>query len=243
MKNIFSLYKLRMKETIKNAVLVIPAVLLLAFLGIMYSIRPVQVSGSFLISGIFLFVLATYIANSIQEKENDVHEEILLLHSNSSLNYYISREMVLIGVILIFAAVLIAYPAIRSLINSSNFTRPMEKADVIWGGLIVLGNGLCGIAVGDLCHQRIVFTRRYRLTAVFCIIIITICKTPLIHSFKFLTFLNYLLPPVTDGLTMVGNTDYFDGAGSTMIFIHTLIFLVVITILKIKILKFKKYNN
>ena len=61
-----------MKETIKNAVLVIPAVLLLAFLGIMYSIRPVQVSGSFLISGIFLFVLATYIANSIQEKENDV---------------------------------------------------------------------------------------------------------------------------------------------------------------------------
>ena len=54
----FSLYKLKMMTVIKSAVLVIPTVSVVAFLGVMYSIHPQQISGSFLMSGFLLFVIS-----------------------------------------------------------------------------------------------------------------------------------------------------------------------------------------
>ena len=241
LKNISSLYKLRMKIIIKSAVLVVPAVSLYVFLRAMYSFIPVEASGAFLLSGLFLFVLCAYIASAIQFKENDIQEEILLLHSKSKVNYYISRELILYSISIVSALILIIYPMIKLAIHPDLFIKPLESTDVIYGGLIIIGNGLIGIALGDLFHHRIFEKRRNALLALLFVSIIAICKHAIIKKFAFLSVLNFIVPPLMDGFDMVGETDVFDPVGTIYIFIHTLIFVIAIVLIKIGILKFKKY--
>ncbi len=87
MKNIFSLYKLRMLMCFKNAILVIPTVITAVFLGFMYSLKPSQISASFLISGLFLFVLCVYISMMIAAKENDIQEQVWSITFQENLSY------------------------------------------------------------------------------------------------------------------------------------------------------------
>ena len=73
----------------KSALLVIPTIAILVFLGVMYSLMPSQITGNFLITSLFLFVVCTVMSMSIASKENDTQEELLQLHSNSYINFYI----------------------------------------------------------------------------------------------------------------------------------------------------------
>ena len=65
----------------------------------------------------------------------------------------------------------------------------------------------------------------------------------MIHKFSAFKFLNILLPPVVDALDMVGDTDRFDKMGTIGIFIHSIIFAIVITLLKNALLKKRKFNS
>lgn len=243
LKNIFSLYRLRLNLMFRNAVLVIPIVATFVFLEAMYSVIPIQVSGSFLISGIFLFVVCIYISQSIQQRENDIQEEVMLLHSKSPECFYISRELVSLSIVAAFTILLIFWPVIKYVLNDSTFSRPLKMSDVIYGGIIIVVNGLCGVAVGDFFHQRFIYKRRSRLIAVVFVSIISICKHSLIQKFVFLKFLNFLLPPIMDGADMVGNSDIFDGKGTMIILMHSIIYVVVLTIIKIQILNYRKFSD
>ena len=242
MKSIISIYKLKMSIVLKSTVLVVPTVMTVIFLGIMYSVQPQQITGSFLLSGFFLFVISVFLSMLIQLKENDVQEEMLLLHSNSELGYYMAREMVLVGISFVYAIIVIAYPVIRSCLNPGFFTRPLKVEDVIYGGLIVVGSGLCGIAVGDLFHHRIFGHARYTVIGVIFVSLLAFCKYGLIDNFSFLKVLHIIMPPITDGLKMVGNTDIFDWAGSLKIFAHMLIFSAAAVVIKIRLLKYLKFR-
>lgn len=243
LKNTYSIYKLRMNVVFRNAVLIIPIIATAAFIKMAYAVTPTQVSGSFLLSGVFLFLCMTFLAQCIQDRENDVHEEILLLHSKSDKNFYMSRELVLLSILLVFAIVLTFYPVMFSMRCDHVFSRPLEVNDVIFGGIIILSNGLCGFTLGDFFHQRIQNERKHRIILVIFFILVSVCKTPLIHKFSAFKFLNILLPPVVDALDMVGDTDRFDKMGTIGIFIHSIIFAIVITLLKNVLLKKRKFNS
>ena len=230
-----------MKIVYKNAVLVIPFATLVIFLGTMYSIKPVQVSGSFLMSGIFLFVVSSYISMTIQFKENDTNEEIMLLHSNSGINYYISRELTLLSISLCFAMILTLYPALRAAIDSHIFKRTLELTDVINGGIIIIGNGLVGISLGDFFHQRIFTRKRNAIIGLVLVSVLAICKQSIIYKYSFFKFMNYVMPPVMDGFQMVGSTDIFDTTGTIIILLHTILFALVIMFIKIGLLNHQKY--
>ena len=241
MKNIFSMYALRLKIILKSAVLVIPTVSVCAFLGIMYSFVPVEVSGSFLISAFFLFVLSAYISMSIQGKENDVHEEIMILHSDSEFHYYISRELIIYSLSLVYALILISYPVIKYALKSNLFSRPLTRSDILFGGIIVIGSGCCGAALGDFFHRRIFTTRRNGIIGLILISVLAVCKQPLIKEFSPFKILDVIVPPIMDGFNMVGNSDRFSGFGSLQIFLHMTLYVMIVAIIKIRILKYKKF--
>ena len=237
MKNISSLYQLKMNIIIKSAVLVIPTVVVIAFLGTMYAVLPHQISGSFLLSGILLFFISVYVSMVIQSKEDDVHEDLLKLHSRVDTYYYISRELVIYSISFFYGIILIAYPLIRNITTDGFFTRQLKPEDVLFGSLLLLGNGICGVAVGDFFHHRIIPKRRYGIIAVTLVTVLALCKVPIIEKIPFMKVLNYILPPLTDGLKMVGDTDIFSPKGSTMICIHSIIYMLVLMLVKIKLLK------
>ena len=230
-----------MNVVLKSAVLVVPTVLTVTFLGVMYSIIPAHVCGSFLLSGFFLFAICTYLSVMIQMKENDVQEEVLLLHSRSAFDYYMAREMVLVGITLVYAVLFIGYPVIRGLMRPGFFDRQLEPQDLICGSLIVVGSGFCGIALGDLFHHRIFGRTRYAVMGVILVAILAVSKLGLIHAFSLFKVLNVITPPIMDGFKMVGDTNLFDKTGSLMIFAHMLAFSVVSVAIKIRLLKHLKW--
>ena len=131
-----------MMTVLRSAILVIPTVSVVVFLGVMYSILPEQIAASFLSSGLLLFVISVYVSICVQMKEQDVHEELFLMHSRSGAGYYPVREMVTFSIMLFYAVILIVYPAIRSSFNSHWFTRPLTSSDLFHGSILILGAGI-----------------------------------------------------------------------------------------------------
>ncbi len=117
LKNTFELYRLRLKLLHKGQVLIIPVVATAIFIGIMYSMAPIGVTSSFLLSAAFLYFLCVFISMTLNGKENDVFEETLLMHCKSPLNYYVSREMLLLTQCIGYSLLLTVFPTVLFLLR------------------------------------------------------------------------------------------------------------------------------
>lgn len=241
MSNIINICRLRFNLLIKSAVLTLPTIALLGFLFIMYKEAPIPVCSSFVLSAVFLFFIFIFVSMGINGKEDDIFEETLLLHCKSKLNYYISRELLLLILCCIFSLVLTLFPTIIYLVDSSRFGRAMEPIDVICGGSNIFICGIVGMELGDLFHPRIIRKRRDAILSAALVSVLCICKFGLIDFNPFFKVLNYGLPPVLDAYKMVAK-DCFEVKGIMLICLHMLIYTVMILLIKIRLLTLKKYR-
>ena len=241
MKNTYNLYTIRRRLVRKSSVWIVSIILTVIYLGAMYSVAPAYVCSSYLMSSLFMFFLCEFISMSLHEKENDVFEEVLLLHCDNDKAYYLSRELLQLRMCLIFGLVLAIFPVIKAVTSPGFFTRQPTAADVLLGGGVILFCGVCGIETGDLFHSRIM-NRRFGICAVILISILAVCKPGLIDTLPVFRILNIFLPPITDSLEILGNGDSFDKPGILLIILHMIVYSVIITIIKIIILDRKKYR-
>ncbi len=242
MKNTLELYKLRLKLLHKSQLLIIPIVVTALFIGIMYSMAPIGVTSSFLLSAAFEYFIGLFISMTLSGKENDVFEGVLMLHCEAPRNYYISREMLLITQCIVNSLILTVFPAVLFLLRGSMFIRPMEIADVLFGGCCIFLSGLCGMATGDFFHPRLFPKRKDALLGAFMISVLAICKEGLIDSLSFLGILNLLLPPFMDGFKIVGNTDIFDRFRMLIFFLHMAVYILVVMCLKVWIHEKRRFR-
>ena len=242
MKNTLELYKLRRKLIKKGQVLIVPVVATALFIGIMYSMAPIGVTSSFLLSAAFLYFVCVFISMTLNGKENDVFEETLMMHCEKPLNYYVSREMLLITQCFGYALILTVFPAVLFLLRSSMFIRPMGLIDVILGGLYIFFSGLCGMATGDFFHPRFLQRRKDGILGALMISVLAICKEGLIELLMPLAVLNFVLPPFLDGFKLVGSSDIFELRGMVLIFLHMAAYAVVVVCLKVWVLEKRRFR-
>ena len=242
MKNTLELYRLRRKLIKKGQVLIVPVVATALFIGIMYSMAPIGVTSSFLLSAAFLYFVCVFISMTLNGKENDVFEETLMMHCEKPLNYYVSREMLLITQCFGYALILTVFPAVLFLLRSSMFIRPMGIIDVILGGLYIFFSGLCGMATGDFFHPRFLQRRKDGILGALMISVLAICKEGLIELLMPLAVLNFVLPPFLDGFKLVGSSDIFELRGMVLIFLHMAAYAVVVVCLKVWVLEKRRFR-
>lgn len=242
MKNLIDLYRLRQKLLLRSSVLVIPTVFTTVFLGTMYSMTPIGICSSFLVSAVYLYFICIFISMSIHGKESDVFEETLLLHCKKAYIFYGSREMMLAIVCFIYSIVLTLAPVLLYLINSDWFIRKMENADFICGGIYIFLCGISGMVTGDLFHPRIINQRKTAIICVILVSVLAVCKHGLATRFAILKVLDYLLPPFMDGFHALVNTEYFNIAEILMICLHMVVYAVVVTLIKIKLFQIKRFR-
>ncbi len=243
MKRTIHTYQFKMNMSFRSTVLVASTIISAAFLGFMYSLAPATVTTSFLMSGLFLFLVSIYIAMCMAEKENIVQEQLLLLHSQKEGRYYGARELVLYSIVFLYAAVLMAVPIIKNVQPPYFFTRPLAVRDVVCGSLFVLINGMCGAAVGDFLHPRIWKERNKAIVLAVLIALLSICKTSIVHEFRAMKYVVWILPPIMDGFEMVGSSDLFDVGGSAFVFVHMLLYVLIISGVKIGTLKKNRFDG
>jgi hypothetical protein len=242
LKNILELYRLRRKPIQKSQVLIIPIVATALFLGVMYSMAPIGVTSSFLLSAAFIYFLCLFISMTLNGKENDVFEETLMMHCEAPLNYYISREIVLITLCLGYSLILTLFPAVLFCLRGSMFIRHMGVGDVVFGGLYIFVSGLCGMATGDIFHPRFIPKRKDAILGALAVSILAICKEGLVEHLTLLGVLHFLLPPFMDGFKLVGNTDYFEPRGMLLIILHMAIYTLVVACLKVWVLEKRRFR-
>ncbi|WP_026527732.1 hypothetical protein [Butyrivibrio sp. VCD2006] len=242
MKNTLELYKLRRKLLKKGQVLIVPVVATALFIGIMYSMAPIGVTSSFLLSAAFLYLVCVFISMTLNGKENDVFEETLMMHCERPLNYYVSREMLLITQCFGYALILTVFPAVLFLLRGSMFIRPMGIADVILGGLYIFFSGLCGMATGDFFHPRFLQRRKDGILGAIMVSVLAICKEGLTTYLMPLAILNFVLPPFLDGFKLVGSSDIFELRGMVLIFLHMAVYAVVVVCLKVWVLEKRRFR-
>ena len=242
LKNMLELFRLRIKLLKKNSVLIIPTVATLIFIGVMYSVTPYGVCSSFLLSAVFLYFICLFISMVWNGKENDTYEETLLMHCVADHSYYLSRELLLITLNFCYMFVLTSVPVILYLIDNTRFTRQMEFVDVVCGGGYILVCGLGGMATGDLFHSRIFNKRKYAILGAFAVSVLAVSKQGLIDFSASFGILNFILPPITDGLKSVGNNNFFNPLEILLICLHMVIYYLFIVMLKILLLEKKKFR-
>lgn len=241
MKNTYDIYTIRCRLMKKNALWIITGILTAGFLGIMYSFAPAYVCSSYLISSVFMYFMSVYISMNLHEKENDVFEEVMLLHTKSDAEYYLSREMLQIGMCLIYALILSFFPVVYSVIRPGYFTRAVTPNDVLCGGLMIVFCGICGAETGDIFHPRYI-GRKYGVCGAILITVLAVCKESLIRTFAAFRILDIITPPITDSLVLLGNADSFDITGILLIVLHMFLFSLVMALIKVMLLKRFKYR-
>jgi hypothetical protein len=228
---------------LKNSVLTIPLVVIVFFLFVMYSMSPLDITSSFIISAVFLFIVCVFISMNINGKENDVFEETLLLHSRFPVNFFASRELVFLSISVLYSLILTIYPVVLAVTDKNKFVPSVEPMDIVCGGAYVLACGIAGTATGDLFHPRLIAKRKDAILDAILISILTVCKHGLIGYNPVFKFLNILLPPIMNGMELVSANNYrFDTAGIFLICLHALVYSAVVTLIKIKLLSVKKFR-
>lgn len=159
------LLRYRLRQFFTGSQPVIPLILTAVFWGSMYSVKPLDVCDSFLLSGILQFFLAVIISRGIAEREQPVEEELLYLRGRGPWNYYFSKELTSFGAMFGFALLLTVIPLIQSRINPGTmFRRALESEDMLLGGLVILSSGIAGCALGSFFHPRLMENRKLALS-------------------------------------------------------------------------------
>ena len=243
MKNIIDLFRLRSRLLLRNSVLTLPLAVTAFFLGIMYTMSPLDITSSLLISAVFLYIVCMFISMNINGKENDVFEETLLLHSRSAWNFYASRELVFFCICIVCSLVLTVTPAVIAIVDKIKFVPAAEPMDIVCGGAYILCSGITGMATGDLFHPRLIARRKNAVLGAILVSVLAICKHGLIGFNPIFKVLHVPLPPFMDGIELVTNNNFrFDTAGIFLICLHMIVYSAVITLIKIKLLTVKKFR-
>lgn len=222
---------------------VIPFIIVACFIEVMYSVRPMEVCSGFILSGVFQFILMTFVSLNMIGKEDVTEEQLLLLHGNSWAAYGMAREMTLVGISCFYGVLLTFGPVLVNAFNEfAFFTRPLTAGDVGMGACIILGSGFAGTAIGSFFHVRIINDRRIAIVMAVGMMILSIVKEAVVEKFGLLRLFGILLPDVMKPARDFGKEDFFEIRSVIVFLIMMTIYYVVVAVIKNLILSRKKFS-
>ena len=204
--------------------------------------KPVDVCSSYILSGVFQFVLLTFVALSMSGSEETVEEQLLLLHANKWRVYCVSREMTLCMISFLYGVLLAFVPVFLNFINQfSLYKRTLLFSDVVAGTIIIIGSGLAGITIGDVLHPRIMCDRKMAVAAAVGLMILSIAKDAVIEKYRFLTVFGIVLPSVMKPARDLGNGDYFELRQVIGYLFFMILYYLIVAVIKNPVLIRKKF--
>ena len=222
---------------------VFPIIFIISSIGILYSVKPMDVTSGFIISGVLQFCLMVFVTLNIGGSEIIVEEQILFLREKRVIDYFITRELSMVVICAIYSLLIDLGPVYVNIANHFGFfLRELTFYDVVIGYILILGSGLAGIAIGDVLNSRIMGNRKLSLVMTALIVVMTIANEGIQQQVKHLEILNYLLPPVMIPAKVFTGVDVIDGGRLIVIFLQTIIYYVVLTAIKFTIMNKNRFE-
>lgn len=203
---LFPCIKLIGKHYFKTNKIVLPSIALLSYLGIAFTIAPIDFLSIHLISATMLFYLMVWVSIAYQDTEYDEIEQILLLKVRHRSVIPLSKVLFLLGITVVYALVLNLYPVIRHKFGY------LYKADPSWNevaGMILLSIlfGTMGVLLGLCSNKRIIQNRKLALLLVSFFALMALISGPMVQDYNFLKYVTWIFPPVYTSLISMTKSD------------------------------------
>lgn len=238
-----NMMKYRLRRYFCSSRPVIPLIVTVCFLGVMYSIKPMNVGSGYVMSGVLQFILMVFVTLNMVETQEMVEEQLLLLHGNSKGKYFLAKEVTLLVISGIYGVILTIGPVVVNWINHFTFfNRKLTAYDVAMGAVIIIGSGLAGTAIGMILHPRIIGDRKLAVMVSVGLMILSIAKDGIIEEYAYFKLFGMLLPSVMKPARDLGNGDFFELSAVVIFFLSMAVYYCIVCFCKNIILSFKKFS-
>lgn len=203
---LFPCIKLIGKHYFKTNKIVLPSIALLSYLGIAFTIAPIDFISIHLISATMLFYLMVWVSIAYQDTEYDEIEQILLLKVRHRSIIPLSKVLFLLGITVVYSLVLNLYPVLRHIFG------PLYKTNPSWYevyGMILLSIlfGTMGVLLGLCSNKRIIQNRKLALLLVSFFAFMAMISGFMEKDYNFLKYFSWIFPPVyTSLISLSGST-------------------------------------
>lgn len=233
MKRIYELIKYQLRVYFKGSSCIMPLVMTALFLYVMYSVKPVGIVSSSLLTCSFLFLLAVWIGMSVSLAEHDVSEQILLLRVEKESDYYIGKILFLLSITCLANLLCTVFPVVQNLLNGGTlFSRPMYFSDIGNAFLLQGGCAFAGASFGSFLHPRVMKDGKMAIALTVLFTVVSFTKTALTELFPLTKAVLWIVPPAMLPAEKYGNAEYFNMVQTLGIFLVLVCYSVVYGIVK-----------
>ena len=233
MKKIINLVKLQLQLYFKGSLFIMPLIVTAVFLYTMYSVQPLSVTSSYLLSGTFLFLLMTWIGLTTASGENEVTEQVLVLRVQNRGSYYAGKVIFLMCIAFLTDLLCTIFPVVQNMLNSYRlFDRQLLVSDVINAFLLQYGCAFAGAGLGSFLHPRVMKDRKLAIILTVLLAALTIAGPSLGTYLPAAKAFLWVLPPVMLPAQIYGNSEYFIWGQTFLIFFLLIFYGTVFSILK-----------
>lgn len=220
---IVNLLKYQLQTYFKGSSFIMPFVVTAICMYVMYSVKPLEIISSYLISGVIIFLVMVWIGMTTAHNERVVEEQILYLRMENSVSYYCGKFLFLFCIALLLDVIYTFFPVISNMINGyALFTERLGTFEVINAFILQLGTALLGGSVGNLLHPRIMRDRKLAIVITVLVVVIAITIPVLEQQYPILKLFLWIFPPVVLPSEIYGKAVVFNLNQTFLIFITML---------------------
>lgn len=210
MNKLIELLKYHFDIYTKSNKFIMPLVAWLAFMFVSYSIIPVGVVPSCLVSMVCLFFIMVWVSISYTELVEPVSEQIVLLKVRNDNLYYFSKLLFLIILGLIFSILGILFPSVQNVINGFKlYIRPITFYDIIAAFILYFVTSSLGAVTGMLLQPRIIKDRKIAVVSTFMIALMGLANGFLNSNVPFTRYITWVFPPLSNMIACFSGKKYF----------------------------------
>lgn len=203
---LFPCIKLIGKHYFKTNKIILPSIALLSYLGISFTIAPIDFLSIHLITATMLFYLMVWVSIAYQDTEYDEIEQILLLKVRHRSVIPLSKVLFLLGITVVYALVLNLYPVIRHKFGYLYKTNP-SWYEVVGMILLSILFGIMGVLLGLCSNKRIIQNRKLALLLVSFFALMALISGPMAQDYNVLKYVTWIFPPVYTSLISMSKSD------------------------------------
>lgn len=190
--------------------LIIPVIILIAFLFFNYSIKPLEVLPSFSTTSMVIFAVMAMFGVMYNDIDYSMIESAMLVSMKKKWMLYAGRILMIVVMSIIASVVSILYPVINSILNDGTlFSRALNVKDILSGIILCSLTGITGGIFGLIANKRILHKRELVIGVTLLFVIFTAAKEAIMTGVV-MRIIYIIFPPVYDLGYVYSDTKYLD---------------------------------
>ncbi len=206
-----AVYRFERDKLLRSSRLIVPLLILFAYIGIAYAVGPQSILSSFSICSILLFILMASIGMMEDDAGYAMIEQTVLVRLRKKSLFYVGKAALMAAVSLVFAVVAVFAPVlIHFSKGGALFSRGIMISDVLSGFVLFALTGLCGGVTGLFVNHRIIANRKVAILACIAFALLAVIKGAMNTQVEALKYVTWILPPVHDLSVAYSKGDIFN---------------------------------